>query len=246
MADLIISGAEEMYRAFLRGIRGQHTGVVLPEYWNPFINEVQLQVIKKKLPLNEFDQTHIDELNQLRVVTDSSGMTFGYDAIPESNIDGVFQMPVGTWTITNGIPFVSISTENYPLYLHGINVMFKTTAVSWIGARLLRSDVRNMVFDNPYRNPSTTMVYFENIGGQIRVYGGNVSGQQGAAMRLEYYRYPKLIQYSATPASVIDPELGESMNQEIVDEAIRVFLERKTDPRYKTYINEMMIGKQTN
>lgn len=250
MPDLIISGAEEMYRAFLRGIRAQHTGVVLPEYWNPFINEVQLNIVKKKLPLNEFDQKHIDDLNILRCITDGDTLSRSYTIISEAST-GIYNIPVGEFTIpANLIPIITIDSVSYPLYLHGISVMFKRSNVvgdTWKPGYLLRSDTKGMIDNNPYRASSSTRMYYERIGNQIRRIGGDTA-VPSYKMRLEYYRYPRIIYYDSNSegAATYDPELGVSVNQEIVEEAIRVFLERKTDPRYKTYINEMIMGKQVN
>ena len=250
MPDLIISGAEEMYRAFLRGIRAQHTGVVLPEYWNPFINEVQLNIVKKKLPLNEFDQKHIDDLNILRCVTDGDTLARSYTILSEAST-GVYNIPVGDFTIPSNLtPITTVAGVIYPLYLHGISVMFKRSNVVadiWKPGYLLRSDTKGMIDNNPYRASSSTRIYYERVGNQIRRIGGDTA-VPSYKMRLEYYRYPRVIYYDSNSegAATYDPELGVSVNQEIVEEAIRVFLERKTDPRYKTYINEMIMGKQVN
>jgi len=155
---LIILSSEDMYRAFLRGIRKQNTSVVKPAYWNPFINEVTLKWVKGKLPAIEFTQKRIDDLAILRVVTDGTELGQAYEPIDESDL-GIFEIPT-QYTQTN--QFYPFSVD-YPLYLHGLNVMFRRRDDVWREARIRKSDKTSMMSKNPYRVPTTSRIYFERI-----------------------------------------------------------------------------------
>lgn len=237
MSNLILS-SEDMYRAFLRGIRKSNTSVILPAYWNPFINEVQLQWVKSKLPMVEFSQKRIDDLSPLRIVTDGSAL-WGATTVISSTTAGIFPIPTLWGKDTAGMPLTS---GDKPLYLHGLNVMVRKDTGEWKPALILKSDKTVMAAGNPYRVPATTRIYFERIKDEIRVIGGALENK----MRLEYLRYPKIINYSATVNLNTNPELAPSQNQEIKDIAVRTYLEIIMDPRYKSFLQEEMIKSQNN
>lgn len=240
MSNIILS-SEDMYKAFLRGIRKSNTSVILPAYWNPFINEVQLQWVKSKLPMVEFSQKRIDDLAPLRVVTDGGTMTNSYDPITAEH-PGVFLIPIDYYEISRGYPIAAMPNEkeDLPLYLHGLNVMVRLNSGTWKPCKIRKSDKTVMLDENPYRVPSANRIYFERIKNQIHIIGGSLENK----LRLEYIRYPKTINYSTSIQSNIDPELQPSQNQEVTDMAIRTYLERIMDPRYKSFLQEEMIKSQ--
>jgi hypothetical protein len=236
----IIATTGDIYRAFLRGIRKENTSVVKPSLFNPFINEVLLEVVKGKLPQAEFSQKRIDDLSVLRVVTDGGRLHGSRPVINESS-PGVFDLPVSFENTASGQP-MDDRFANYPLYLHGINASFRRRdSVQWRGAVLRKSDKTVMMEDNPYRRPTKDRLYFELISGQIRLVGGD----QEDTLRLEYYRYPRIINFSTTPGETIDPEFNPSFNQEVTETAIRRYLERVADPRYRSFLQEEMLRSQS-
>ena len=248
MSNLIIT-AEDTYRSFLRGIRQSSLSVIKPKYWNPFINEVQLQWVKSKLPMIEFTQKRIDDLERLRVVTDGSSLAGAFMPLTGTGL-GVFQIPSQYTQESQGI---LLASNNYPLYLHGLNASFRKcvptskpqidpgiidlTCSEWIPAKIRKSDKTVMLAGNPYRLPTKDRLYFERIKGEIRLIGGSNENQ----LRLEYFRYPQTINYGT---GTLDPEFAPSQNQEIVDSAVRIYLERTMAPRYKSFLQEEMIKSQ--
>jgi len=257
--NLTIRTSEDMYRAFLRGIRKENTSVVNPTYWNPFINEEVIKWVKSKLPMVEFNQKRIDDLGILRVVTDSSTLLSGYESIKETATGNqIYSVPAQYTQLSGSCPF----SGNYPQYLHGLNASFrkgtrgtvttrtslppspevKMTYTAWKGAKILRSDKSTVITDNPFRVASENRIYFEKIGDQIRMTGGIGENE----LRLEYIRYPKIIQYSTVLVYNYNPEFTPSQCQEIIEQAVRSYLERIMDPRYKTFLQEQMIQSQSN
>jgi len=59
-------------------------------------------------------------------------------------------------------------------------------------------------------------------------------------MILEYYRYPALVSFVYS----IHPETNPAQSEEIVQIAVRLFLENRGDPRYKSRLQEMMVTQQ--
>lgn len=246
MSNMIIT-AEDAYKAFLRGIRKYSTTTVKPVFFNPFFNDAIIEWVKGKLPLEEFNQKRIDDLEKLRVVTD--GSIYGETAIAAYPTGSyIFPVPSVYSVTTLGYPKSDVSygikSSRYPLYMHGLNAMFKkTTDSEWKNASIMRSDKRAVSVGNPYREPSNTNRYYEVINDRIRLIGSTAVEN---IMRLEYIRYPRLYNYSITLSECVNPEFLPSQNKEIVDIAIRKYLEIIQDPRYKSFLQEEVIRSNSN
>jgi hypothetical protein len=239
MNNVIIT-AEDAYNKFLIDVRRWYTGQVTPDMFSWFWNDAQLESIKSKLPLIEFNQKRIDDIEILRCITDGSSIGFPFIASSDTNI---FPLPSKLIAQdSKGQMYATISGENYPLYLHGLLASFVDGNGIVKPAWILRSDQKAISFVNPYRMPSPTRLLYEHVNGHIRMLG--IPSSQ---MRLEYYRYPKLMKYDEdTPANSIDPEFNPSMNQEITDVAVKSFLENRQNPRYKSQLQEFMLKAQHN
>jgi hypothetical protein len=59
-------------------------------------------------------------------------------------------------------------------------------------------------------------------------------------MILSYYRYPALVSYT----NAINPDTNPAQTEEIVQIAVRLFLENRGDTRYKSKLQEMMVTQQ--
>lgn len=232
----VIATAEMAYRQFLTYLKHENTSEVLPEVFNPFINDVQVDWVKIRLPKIEFTQKNIDDL-PLKVITDGS-------IIPtlKSISDNLFQLPVEGYEIQDG--------DTFPLYLHGLSVRVKVrTSSIWTPVFLLRSDKGNMIEDNPFRN---TILYYERIGTQIRIIPPDDSVY--TMMRLEYLRYPREYFFdelnpednnentSHTPGEgSVNFEFGPMQRLDIIKMGVRKYLGKEEDPRYNVNINEEII-----
>ncbi len=68
-------------------------------------------------------------------------------------------------------------------------------------------------------------------------------------MKIDYYRYPKKINYNATnPSLNVNSEFNSQFCQWVVDDAVRTYIERVADPRYQTFLMEEKIktGQKIN
>jgi len=252
--SVVILSAEDMFKAFLDGVRKTSTTVIKPAYFNRIINDACIDMVKSKLPTKEFNQKRIDDLEKLVVTTD--GVLLHMIRI---STDGMFIVP-SLYSITgndsilyaSSIPNCNeseetdsgsttgiISASNYPLYMHGLNAGFIVdNVVTW--ARIWRTDRKLMLSGNPFRKPSSAKLYFEYLQDKIKLN----SEADVTCMVLEYIRYPKLITFSETTAECVDSEFNPIINKEIVENAVRIYLERVLNPRYKSYLQEVMIRSQ--
>ena len=156
----------------------------------------------------------------------------------------------------------------YPPYLRLLNVAFKIeyvnnickfTGVSeWLDANINKSDNKTVKSKNPYRKATDDRLYYEIMGDHIILETGTES--KGHSMRLDYIRHPRRIffniinngpdeeqkgvpDFTGGTSGSVNCELPGDLRQEIVDIAVRTFIERVQDPRYQTYINELNIKR---
>lgn len=181
--------------------------------------------------------------------------------IPVSTtISNYFEFPFdGNKTINNVV---------YPAYRRLASVQFqlqysndvcnRTGLSEYKQAKILRSDQRTMIYSSSFRKPSADKLYYLFMGKHIVLDCGQSLGVKsvGKKMILEYYRYPRKIfyntnagttdqvgtavyDYSGTTAGSVPCEFAGYVRKEIVDIAVRLFLERVKDPRYQSFLNEL-------
>lgn len=251
----MITTTIDLYRTTLDGCKKESTAPLTIPKFNRLIAEAQEIWSRSKVQDVEFSKKRIEDLQMLRVVTD------GVNGNP-STISPVatnkFPLPVS----------LTVGDEVYPDFLRLQSVSFKiaysgndcnTGTSDWLGAKILRSDSRSSILRNPYRKPKDNRLYYEIIDNNIILTTGTAS--TGSSMRLDYLRKPVTIfldvdvngvmmadlpnpNYTAHTGSV-NCEFNEFQRQEIVDIAVRIYLERVQDPRYKSFLQEEMIKSQS-
>lgn len=267
----MLNTTADMYRAFLDGIKKEQSAIVSPENWNRIINHWgQDEWIKMNLTDIEDTQKEIEDMEKLRVVTDGSWVDVSvpvgvlYPIAPDTGFDYQFSIPKYVNTnINNRLTNGTVSTQTYPKYLRFLNVMFKLTygttnecgltgVSEWLSANVMFTG-RSTVYKNlSFRQPKDSRLYYEMLEGKIRLITSTNS--TGYAMRLEYYRYPVEIYFNKTdPTDTGVPATGSVCcefsprnRKEIVDIAVRTYLERVKDPRYQSFLNEEIVKSKSN
>lgn len=250
----MIETAEDIYRAFLDGIKKNSTSIVTPNQFNRIINDWgQDEWLKQNCLTIEFNQKQIEDLERIRVVTDGEFTLNGNVIYPiASTSTNLFTIPKYEFIIANRLTNDDISTQTYPPYYRLLNVAFKLeygsenecglTGISeWLDAKIMRSDLRNVIIDNPFRKPTDARLYYEIINGQIRLITGTNS--VGHSMRIEYLRRPNDIMF-IPGSNGTNCEFNHEVQKEIVDIAVRIYLERVKDPRWQSFMQEEIIRKQ--
>jgi len=229
---------QELYYAFLDGIRNYKTDTVPPDRFNRLINDAQDIWIRENIPFTDLTQENIDKLEAIHVITDGvcvhEGITL-YPITPESaGNPSVFTLPLDP---DADIPNDQETTQNYPRYIRALGVSFKInygdddnceqSGISdWLELDLIRSDARTAEEHNHYKKATNRRIKYDIKGGLIYLYTG---GATGHSFRLEYLRYPRKIWYdddefvagrdhgTFTPAVDVDPYVNGygSINCEI-------------------------------
>jgi len=225
----MIRTATDMYKYFLQLIKKEGTHVVTPETFNFLINLAEIDRIKSKLPVNEFNQKLIDDLQLLLVdgsLTEGISVTDGF----------IFDLPDD--------------------YMHGINAMFDIDCQdsscysdgiqSKLPATLMKSDEKTVIKNSYYRRPKDSRLYYQLSGNKIRLFTGKYSGTSnsvGVKMYMDYYKKPDEIVFNENGEDT-NSLFGPLQQQETVEQAVQAFLETNRDPRYQSFLNEQAQKKQ--
>ena len=264
MDTLSLVTTKDYYMAFLDGIRREYTSVVPPVIFNRIINEAEFEWVQAKLDSRELSQKRIDDINFLRVATDDLFEKDGVKMNAILPIDGYpnhFYLPYETNHQVDSLGMVLIGENHYPVYLSGCRVDFQLSSSpdKWTEAKILRNDVKGHYLESVFRRPSATKIYYEQAGDYIIAYVAK--GDQALKMNLEYYTYPRRVFFdklnpednAGFPVVTdgkspyqdgygsVNSVLKESQKREVLDIAVRIFLERRSSERYKTMLNETII-----
>ena len=245
----------DLYLAYLDGIKNMKTSTVTPTMFNRDINLAQDIWLTENIPAVDIAQDKIDILQALRVVTD--GVTMVDSVVlnpiaPKESGSNLFDVPVNpTVLINTNIVVKPNETQLYPRYLRGLSMMFKIeyddacslSGISdWKGAALLKSNAKISSLENYYRKPTHRRLMYDIKNNTIELYLDNATAYK---LQLEYFRWPDVIYYDeATPGDSTPCELHPMVRRDIVNIAIRTYLEINKDPRYQTYIKEQLLKKQ--
>jgi len=248
----------DAFNLFLDAIKRESTSVVSIPYWNRLMNSSMREWMASKAPTGELVQDRIDDLEMLRVVTDN---TFTFKGNVLSNIDPI--KPHGlSFYLPKYYGVTGHQLKDYPTYFRLLNVMFVMSyfddntglyrdSEDWEYARILRSDKRAVTPSNFYRRAKEGRLYYEIVGGEIRVYSETDS--EARLMRLEYYRYPDQIYLDETSLAdhtveagipytpgygSIPCELPDVQTEEVIKIAALKYLERNSDSRFQSFAAE--------
>jgi len=245
---------KEMYMSFLDGIRKSSTGTVIPSVWNRIVNEwAQNEWLKDNISRKEGSEKtekQQEDLHMLRVITNGIDSYGGVVLIPILPIAGNayrFRLPFQEPNVSAYV--VPIFGVNYPKMYRMLNIEFKINYIGndcnsgvseWLSCNIMRSDQRTANKYNPWRKPKDSRLYYDIKHNYADLITGTSS--TGHSMQVEYYRYPLEINYDPNnPANDVYCEFGETQRKEIIDLCVRQYLERATDPRYQSFLQEEAI-----
>lgn len=245
--------ALKTYQLFLEGIRKGKTRSFPPELFNPFINKVAREWLKGKITEFQQNSKRIDDIDLLYVKTD--GIDYPEIQIADYiNGVSVFDFPGLQTQEINQIPHSQIMDAFYPLSFRLIQVIAKINGKS-IECRYLDS---HKSLNNKYQKVSNDVIYYEMDNRRVRVY----ATERVPSIVLNYIRQPRPfnfnpsyvnVEYDQSEEKNITPETsstafeyGDEQVDEIIDDAVRVFLERNADKRYQSFLNEEKIKSVNN
>ncbi|RKY72200.1 MAG: hypothetical protein DRP97_00995 [Candidatus Latescibacterota bacterium] len=253
--------ASKAYNLFLQGVRREKTSVIGPDIWNLLINNVVLKWINMKQNNVERNQSFDDDLSIITVTTD--GLPFYPLLQLASNVDvKVFPVPEKTFSNTkNTHKYDDENKMSYPDYLRLLNIRGIDFDGNEIKLTSLKTNEEDEILTNEYTTPSIEECYYRVEDGSVYYPGGRVykvySGDIDIVkIKLSYLRNP--IEYFLDESNPSDNvsnvdhvrgkgsvplEFDDLRTTKIIDMAVRLFLEIKGDPRYKSLLNEQVVNK---
>lgn len=246
----MFTSGEEIYQSFLDGIRRTKQSVVKRDKFIRIWNEWSLnEWVNRNLSFQEgfeLTQKQINDLETLVVITDGKSDYDGDFMYPirSSADDGFFKMPKKGLII----PWVNVDTnvtgtQVYAPYKRSINIWFMLRDGStWIKSTPMKAIDENFIKTSNYSQPATDMAYHKTRNGYIEFIGG--SGTEAKAMKMEYIKYPNEMSVSGTTISYT-LDLGQDQIEEIRDIAVGLYLERVTDQRWQSFLQEEMLKRQS-
>jgi hypothetical protein len=231
---MYIVTTEDLYKAVLSLINKESTRSMTPSEFNEWINRAQLDYVKVRYMEYDMHQKRMDDLRQIIVRTDGTGLNPDPILNTGNNIAGeeLFAIPT------------DISDSQYGKYMFLLNVAFKIiyqgnkcftdgTESDWMKAKPLPADVETEF--NYYNKPNDERLYYQQIVNAVRPMKGSSSYMSQA--RLMYLRYPREIQF-IDGGTNIEPEFEPRINMEIAKICARGYLESIESKRHQTFIGE--------
>ena len=212
----------------------------------------------------ERNQGFDDDLSIITITTD--GLPFP-PLLSLASVTGIKVFPVPEKTFSNLKNTHDIGDDkkmSYPNYLRLLNIRGVTTDGTEVKLTSLKTNEEDEIITNEYTKPSIEECYYRVEDGSVYYPGGRVykvySGDIGIVkVKLSYLRTP--IEYFFDESNPIDDvtnvshtlgqgsvplEFDDLRTTKIIDMAVRLFLEVKSDPRYKSLLNEQIVNKIIN
>jgi len=239
----MFTSANDIFVSFLDGIRKTHTATVRPELFCRIWNQWAMpEWIDSNVSLKEgveLDQKQIDDLAQLIKI---------YRIPVETSSVNLFKKPNSDSTgIVDDLTGLSISTPK--TYLRALKIGFKLNyginqecglsgESKWLPSTYMRSNMENVIINSVYRKPKDSRLYHKIIGDYIQMITDPDIGSPGISMKLEFVYYPNEMTYSSGFSYTM--ELPYYQLVEIVQIAVRLYLERVNSTRYASFFQEFM------
>jgi len=215
-----------LYKDFLSLVRKSRVGTVIPNEFALFFNLAQEEVISQMLSVMDLNKKFMNNLLPLRKVSNNLDITMD-SAISTRYLTGVANTPIDCRTISRVIVRVS------PTDIAKVN--------------LIKSNELSSVVDGVFSKPTKKNCYYhldriENTD-KIRLFVANGSVQTYLTVQ-----YPKcIVEYYTTPIVVTETDVvgsstcmfNKEVCTEIINTAVRMYLENVQDARYSTYNNEL-------
>jgi hypothetical protein len=216
----------DMYKDFLSLVRKSRVGTVSPTEFTSFLNLAQEEVISQMLQVLDLNQKFMSGLLPLKVVSNQLSLTAYTSTSTRYRSYRIDTFPSDCRRISRVVSILSANTET------------KTN--------LIKSNEVSIIVNGVYSKPTATTCYYH-----LERYNGtdNIKLYVPGAQLVFANTYPKcILEYYISPAIIAIADVTDStkvivFNREvctdIVNTAVRMYLENVQDARYQTYINEL-------
>ena len=170
---------------------------------------------------------------------------------PDTVTTTIYQRLIPIKPITGNDKMYEVLPTNYPDYYRlqsiQVNVIMSGVTYGPIGSKPMRADRKSEIMKDPYSKPYLDIVNYE----RSRVYHQYIQDRlhlilpddvTGQDILIEYIKKPLDLYYDANDSTNnVDCELDSDQQQQIVDIAIRMFVESVESKRYQSVLAEEQI-----
>ena len=220
-----------IYKYFLDGIKKETTSTVPPERYLRVINEALTNWVRDRANEADDSQKRMDDLNKLvieRIITTTQDPLHPTTPIIAEN---EFTLPVDYLRLLS----VSVRLRYKDNYCYPDGMLS-----DWLPCKYYIFDKKGMSYRNPYRKPSDSRVYYQLKENKINFIQGTSDVEE---VDFIYIRYPKEIEVIVNPTDFYD-DIQDVQIHEVIDIAVRMYIERIKDPRYQSFLMEERIKSQ--
>ena len=206
-----LATAQDVYKAVLDGIKKESTAVLTPAAFNRLYNvDAITEWLQTKAKHGEYDQEFVDAFSNL---LSRSGL------LPKVENRPAFHLP-----------------SDY-FRLKAVKFRIKGDVEKWVPAFRNRADTdaKKLKGQNPYRETTDDRVYYLQMGNLLL---NEPENQNVIEAQIMYYKRPRPVIFSESFTGTSHPDLPKEQVKEIVDIAVRIFLERVKEERYQTVLVE--------
>jgi hypothetical protein len=208
--------AENVYMAVLDGIKKESTAVLLPEQFNRLINvDAMTEWLNQTAPISDFDQSVVDALSNLVKVKIIA---------PTVTLEGQYH--------------IKLPKNYYRLQSVSFKLDISGKQTDWLPVKRVRSDSYSLAVSgvNPYRKASNERLYYMQVDDTVKSFPTN---DKVVSAKIIYLSRPAPIVYNEDPdGNHSHGNLNKEQKKEVVDIAVRIFLERVKEERYQTQLME--------
>ncbi len=208
--------AKDVYMAVLDGIKKESTAVLLPDQFNRLINvDAMTEWLNQIAPVNDFDQSIVDALSNLvkvKILEPQSPTPDGYY---------YFNLPKNYYRLQS----VSFKIEK------------DGKLTDWLPVNRVRSNTYSLAVSgvNPYRKATDKRLYYMQVKNQIKSFPAN---DKVRSAKIIFLSRPDPIIFNEGDGNNSHGNLNKEQKKDVVDIAVRIFLERVKEERYQTQLTE--------
>lgn len=219
-----LTTVKDIFEAFLQGIRKHKTGTVTIELFNAIMADALFKWKSSADDTLDANAKNVEDFRMLRSFESIIFTTDGDDKFDTGNKS--FTLPEDYFRRC-AMAVTLYDTVNDETY----------TAVP---NNYIKMNRRNKILNDPFDKPSCIYgVYFSYKSNHI--VWDLPTGFELKEVEFDYLNQPPEILYEPTDEAKTYPYLLQDQKREIINVAIRIFLEEGSDERYSSYVNEQFL-----
>ena len=211
----MIITATDMYNELLHRVNKDNTVTIFPDQATKLLNEAALSWVRENAKMLELNQKQTDDLQGFIQDTQVTLVSNTYDLT----------------TLTRYFRFNNLMVKISDVDPCVVNI-------EWHEVHKMPSDMKTSIMSSSFRKPLPTKLYYRIRRNNIEVSGGTVTDWW-----ITYLSYFPTLDLITSPLAILS-YYSYHILDEIVDEAVRIYIEETEGQRYRTLLAEKQIKER--